>query len=387
VGQLASLGQLTFTGDGISTQRGELTHQRGRGLRSGIMSSATSDATSTTTAPDKTGTGGPRRIPVVIDTDAGIDDAVALWWALTDPRVEVRAITTVHGNVDIAEATANAAIIVAATGRTDVPIGRGSGVPVGPVPELRKATFVHGDDGLGDCGLVPDMPADEVLASLGFVVGEASEVLRAHADGAVLVTLGPLTTVARALQADPTLARRFRRLVVMGGAFASPGNAYPVAEANIAHDPAAAAIVFGADWAEPPLLVGLDVTHEATFDSSVVALLGEHRNAAATFCDAPLRFYAGAGGTFCEPGTFSCHDLLATMAAVIDDLVTGPLLRVGVQTAAGPAWGMTVADFRQPFFERAGHPQASPDGFVDCVVALEVNLPRWRAEVRTLFGG
>ena len=325
-------------------------------------------------------------VPVVIDTDAGIDDAVALWWALTDPRVDVRGITTVHGNVDLDRAVANIAVVLAATGRTDVPIGIGVGTAIGPAPDLPRATFIHGVDGLGDCGLVPDQAIADIPASLGVTVSTAADVFERFADDAVLITLGPLSTVATALASSPALSTRFRRLVVMGGAFASPGNAFPTAEANIIHDPVAAQRVLAAGWRVPPLLVGLDVTQEATLTPSEVALLAERRNPAAQFCDDPLKTYARFGGTFCDPGEFPCHDLLATMAAGIDDLVTGPVLPVSVQTNPGPAWGMTVADFRQPFFARSGSSQSAPDGFVDCEVALEVNVPLWRREVRQLFG-
>lgn len=325
-------------------------------------------------------------VPIVIDTDAGIDDAVALWWALTDPRLEVRGITTVHGNVDLDQAVANIAVVLKAAGRTDVPVGVGVSAAIGPVPDLPRAAFIHGADGLGDCGLVPELPMAEIPSALGVTVTTAADIFERFADDAVLITLGPLSTVATALRASPGLSTRFRRLVIMGGAFASPGNAFPVAEANIINDPVAAQVALGAGWKTPPLLVGLDVTQEATLTADEVALLAERRNAAATFCDGPLKTYARFGGTFCDPGEFPCHDLLAIMAAAVDDLVTGPVLPVCVQTSSGPAWGMTVADFRQPFFTRSGSSQESPDGFVDCEVALEVNVAAWRREVRLLFG-
>lgn len=325
-------------------------------------------------------------IPLIIDTDGGIDDAVALWWALTNPDVDVRAVTTVHGNVDLDRVVANIAIVLHAAGRTDIPVGVGEAHAVGPAPELLRASFIHGFDGLGDCGHGPDLSAGDIPAALGITVTTADALLHRFADGATIVTLGPLSTIAAALKRNPEIASRARRLVVMGGAFASPGNAYPAAEANIVHDPLAAQRVLEAAWNEPPLLVGLDVTHEATLTATEVALAAEHRNPAAVFCDGPLRTYARFGGAFCDEGEFPCHDLLATMAAVLADVVTGPLLPVSVQTSPGPAWGMTVADFRQPFFERAGNAQAAPAGFVPCRVALELNQGAWRREVHRLFG-
>lgn len=325
-------------------------------------------------------------IALIIDTDGGIDDAVALWWALTNPDIDVRAVTTVHGNVDLVRVIANVAIVLHAAGRPDIPVGVGEARAVGPAPDLLRASFIHGFDGLGDCGCGPDLPAADIPAALGVTVTTADELLDRFADGATIVTLGPLSTIAAALERNPAIASRSRRLVVMGGAFASPGNAYPAAEANIVHDPVAAQRVLEAAWNEPPLLVGLDVTHEATLTPTEVALVAEHRNPAAEFCDGPLRTYARFGGAFCDPGEFPCHDLLATMAAVLDDVVAGPILPVAVQTAPGPAWGMTVADFRQPFFERSGQAQATPAAFVPCRVALELNHEAWRREVHRLFG-
>ena len=325
-------------------------------------------------------------VPLIIDTDGGIDDAVALWWAFTNPDVDVRAITTVHGNVDLDRVVANIAIVLHAVGRADIPVGVGEAQAVGPAPELLRASFIHGFDGLGDCGHGPDLPVRDIPAALGVNVSTAASLFERFGDDATVVTLGPLSTLAAVLEGNPTIASRARRLVVMGGAFASPGNAYPAAEANIVHDPVAAQRVLEAGWNEPPLLVGLDVTHEATLTPSEVALVAEHRNPSAVFCDGPLKTYARFGGAFCDEGEFPCHDLLATMAAVLEDIVTGPLLPVSVQTSPGPAWGMTVADFRQPFFERAGNAQAAPAGFVSCRVALELNHALWRREVHHLFG-
>ena len=325
--------------------------------------------------------------PLIIDTDGGIDDAVALWWALTNPAVDVRAVTTVHGNVDLGRVVANIAIVLHAAGRADIPVGVGQAHPVGRAPDLLRASFIHGFDGLGDCGHGPDLPGEDIPAALGVTVTTANELLDRFAGDATIVTLGPLSTMAAALERHPSIASRSRRLVVMGGAFASPGNAYPAAEANIVHDPVAAQRVLKAAWNEPPLLVGLDVTPEATLTATEVALIAEHRNPAAAFCDGPLRTYARFGGAFCHEGEFPCHDLLATMAGALDDIVAGPILPVSVQTGPGPAWGMTVADFRQPFFERAGNSQAAPAGFVPCRVALELNHEAWQREVHRLFGG
>ena len=201
--------------------------------------------------------------------------------------------------------------------------------------------------------------------------------------------MGPLTNIAHRVTADPAWAGRIDRLVIMGGSVNMPGNAKPGAEANIAHDPAAAAAVVHAEWVRPPLMVGLDVTHVGTFTDEEFALVAERRTPAARYLAEPLEFYRRFGGTFCEPGECPQHDLLAVMAAVLPGLVSGPVLPVAVQDSPGPAWGVVVVDRRVPFFERAGEGSSQPvtDGFSPWELGLEVDVERFRAEVRHLFGG
>ncbi|MCU1373829.1 MAG: Inosine/uridine-preferring nucleoside hydrolase, partial [Actinomycetia bacterium] len=255
--------------------------------------------------------------PVVIDTDGGVDDAAALWWAVTDPGLDVRAITIVWGNVSVEVARGSVLTVLEAAGRLDIPVALGLGAPEGPVPPLRRATFIHGEDGLGNTGRpVPDVAphpldgptllAQTVLAAPGTID---------------IITLGPLTNLAAALAAHPELAPAARRLVIMGGVVGGHGNAMPTGEANIAHDPCAARDVLAAAWVEPPLLVGLDVTHQATLTEAEFALLAEHRTAAAAFLDEPLRFYRGFGAAFTRPDC-PCHDLLAVLAAARPEVLT-----------------------------------------------------------------
>jgi purine nucleosidase len=327
--------------------------------------------------------------PVIIDTDCGVDDAVALWWALTDPRLEVVGITSVWGNTGAESAAGNVLRILEATGRTGVPVAVGATGPVGPGPELRRADFIHGRDGLGDTfrpapALSPvEEPAQSLLRRL---VDERPEEI-------TVVTIGPLTNVARVLEADPSWATRVADLVVMGGVVSPPGNALPVCEANIAHDPEAAARVVAAAWSRPPMLVGLDVTRRATLTQAEFDLLAKRRNDAAGFLDEPLRYYRRFGGTF-TPGECPCHDLLAVMATVESDLLEAPVLPLAIQTEPGPAWGQTVVDQRGPFFaaataaaggETAEQPSPEPS-FRPWRVALEVDVARFRRLVRRLFG-
>jgi purine nucleosidase len=215
-------------------------------------------------------------------------------------------------------------------------------------------------------------PAPELLARL-----------TAERPGEIdIVTIGPLSTLALALKADPSLATRTRSLTVMGGAVARAGNSLPVGEANVAHDPVAAAAVVDAGWttAEPPLLVGLDVTLQALFHAEDLALADEGRTLAARFLAGPMRAYADfyARSRQTPSGGAACHDLLAVQAVVDDVITDAPTVPLGIDTGGSAAWGATIADFRRV-------PQNTLPGFAPWRVALAVDVPLFRAAFRSLL--
>ena len=325
-------------------------------------------------------------IPVVIDTDGGVDDAVALWWAVTDPSLDVLAVTVVWGNVSLEVATTAVARVLEAAGRPEIPIAVGVAGPIGPAPEMRPATFIHGDDGLGNATAGLERPS--VVAVDEPAVDLLRRVCRERRGEVSLVTIGPLSNVGAALGTDPSFAGDVDALVVMGGSVRRGGNALPNGEANVAHDPEAAAAVVAGAWRRPPLLIGLDVTHAATLTEEHFRLVAEHRNPAATFLDEPLRFYRRFGSTFTAPDC-PCHDLLAVLAVADPAVIAhAPELPLAVDTAGGPAWGSTIADFRAPVFARMeGADQPGPPGFHPWRVALEADVARFRAHATTLFGG
>ena len=326
---------------------------------------------------------------VIIDTDCGVDDAAALWWALTDPRLDVIGITTVWGNTGVVGAAANVGHVLDAAGRSDIPIALGATGPIGLAPELRAPDFIHGDDGLGNTFRPPLRNVagpESAVELLHRLVGERRGEV-------TVVPIGPLTNIAAAIRSDAGWSAQVYELAVMGGAVAVHGNALPVGEANIAHDPIAADVVSRAGWRVPPLLVGLDVTLQATLTDAEFALLGERRTPAAAFMDAPMRFYRTFGSTF-TPGECPCHDLLAVMAVAEPDLLDAPELPMAIQSTPGPAWGQTVVDRRVSFFaaasEAAGGADADQpphdDGFRPWRVAMGVDVDRFRRNVRQLFG-
>jgi purine nucleosidase/pyrimidine-specific ribonucleoside hydrolase len=192
----------------------------------------------------------------LIDTDPGIDDALALLYGWGSPDLRLAAITTVAGNVPVAEATRNLLRLVALCGIEPPPIAEGAAAPLDR--GLVTATGYHGDDGLGDLPDWPSPPGTLVAQSAAEVIVEAA---RRAAEPLTLIALGPLTNVALALERDAAALRRLARVVVMGGAVDVPGNVTPGAEFNIHVDPAAAARVFAADL--PLDLVPLDATRQA----------------------------------------------------------------------------------------------------------------------------
>ncbi|MFC3550830.1 nucleoside hydrolase [Lysobacter cavernae] len=179
------------------------------------------------------------KIPLLIDTDPGVDDALALLMAFNDPRHEVVGLTIAAGNVGLNHTVANALKLCEVAG-VDVPVFAGCAGPLlHPAPD---AGYVHGRDGFGDVGYEPAARRAEAEHAAQAIIRLSHE----HAGRLLLVALGPLTNIALALKLDPSLPERVARFVVMGGAVTGHGNITPAAEFNIYFDPEAAHIVFEA---------------------------------------------------------------------------------------------------------------------------------------------
>jgi purine nucleosidase len=192
---------------------------------------------------------------IIFDTDPGVDDAMALLFGLASPELEVVGVTTVFGNVEVAQTTRNALHVVEVGGRPDIPVVAGAAHAL-ERPMLERKFYIHGRDGLG--GAAPQAEGRPAMAWEGGAAGFIANTALAQPGEITLVAVGPLTNLALAVQREPALAVAVKRVIIMGGAVYCRGNASPVAEANIFNDPHAAATVFGAGW--PVTLVGLDVT-------------------------------------------------------------------------------------------------------------------------------
>lgn len=204
---------------------------------------------------------------IIIDTDPGIDDAMAILFALQSPEIEVVGLTTVFGNVYTPLATQNALRLVEFAGK-ETPVAHGAELPL--VVSLDSiADYVHGSDGLGNTnqplptGQPVNIPAAQFIVET--VMGNPGQV--------TLVPVGPLTNIALALALEPRIADNVAGVVIMGGAATVNGNVNPAAEANMFHDPHAADVVFSASW--PVTMVGLDVTTQTIMtDGYLTSLKG-----------------------------------------------------------------------------------------------------------------
>ena len=279
----------------------------------------------------------PRKI--IIDTDPGQDDAVAILLALASPEeIDVLGITCVAGNVPLDLTSKNARIVCELAGRRDVKVFAGCDRPLGRA--LVTAEHVHGKTGLDGPDLAdPTMPLAE-----GHGVDFIIEQVRAHPAGNVtLCPLGPLTNIATALQKAPDIAEKVQEIVLMGGGYFEGGNITPTAEFNIYVDPHAADIVFKSGI--PIVVMPLDVTHKA--------LVTKPRNDAFRAIGTPVGIAVAEMTDFFERfdkekyGSEGAplHDPCVTAYLINPDLFKGRHINVEIETQSELTMGMTVADW------------------------------------------
>ena len=283
------------------------------------------------------------RIPVIFDTDPGIDDALALALLARHPRFELLAVTTTFGNAPVETTTRNARGLTALY-RQDIPVAAGAAGPLLDKRRRKDAAHVHGDDGLG--GMAAGLPAPTRPLDPRPAHRLICDLVDARPGEITLVAVGPFTNLALALAHDPSIAGKVRRVIVMGGAFGlkgHAGNVTPVAEANIMADPEAADQVFTAPW--PVTIVGLDVTQEAIMREADLARLRGRGDGAGDLLWQATRHYQqfydardGIGGIY-------AHDASAAALLLVPEAFTlraGPV-RVVLE---GIATGQTIQDWR-----------------------------------------
>ncbi|MFD2738764.1 nucleoside hydrolase [Sulfitobacter aestuarii] len=279
----------------------------------------------------------PRKI--IIDTDPGQDDAVAILLALASPEdMDVLGITCVAGNVPLDLTSKNARIVCELAGRPDIRVFAGCDRPL--KRDLVTAEHVHGKTGLDG----PDLPDPTMPLAEGHAVDFIIEQLREHAPGTItLCPLGPLTNIATALQKAPEIADRIAEIVLMGGGYFEGGNITPTAEFNIYVDPEAADIVFKSG--APIVVMPLDVTHQALVtkarNDAFRALGSRVGIAVAEMTDFFERFDKEKYGSDGAP----LHDPCVTAYLVRPELFEGRHINVEIETSSELTLGMTVADW------------------------------------------
>lgn len=314
------------------------------------------------------------RIPVYLDCDTGVDDAVALAYLLASPAVDLVGVGTVSGNTTAAQAARNTLDLLALAGRDDAPVA------IGAHDHLDHsygggAAHVHGDNGIG--GVL--LPRADREPDARTAVDLLLDLSHTHAGSLHVLAIGPLTNLAHALEADPTLPERIAAVTVMGGSALAPGNITPAAEANVYNDPQAAASVLAADW--DLTLVPLDATmeHTLTEDDRRMLLAADRPfvRAIGEILDHYFDFYVGTYGH----RTCALHDpLAAAIAAGGSAPSRAPRVPVVVDVSHGPGRGQTIADLRG---QRAG--ARDHDG-VRTRIVLAVDEPAGPHIVQTILG-
>ena len=312
---------------------------------------------------------------ILLDCDPGLDDALALLLAHGDPDIELKGVTTVGGNVGLPRTTRNALALREYLHFEPVAVAAGASQPLSG--ETRNASHVHGESGLGTAALPEPTLAVDDRHAVDFII----ETVRATPGEIHLVATGPLTNIALALQKEPALALWVASFTIMGGSF-TRGNATPAAEFNIYADPAAARMVFDADW--QVVMVGLDLTLQAKANGPVVERLGRLGVLAHELILPLATFWAGANQSGANQSGANqsdahnsnwdgqaVHDVCAIARVARPDLFASRPARVQVETTGEFTSGMTVVDFDSP----------SPNA----IVPVTLDVPGFWAYVERIY--
>jgi inosine-uridine nucleoside N-ribohydrolase len=299
-------------------------------------------------------------VPVIIDSDPGIDDVVALALAVRSPELDVRAVTTTYGNATLAATTRNARVVLALVGRADISVHPGADRPL--TRDLVTAPETHGPSGVGYAPVPDEQPQQPDPTAL-------LTVLREQRTPVTLVTLGPLTNLAHALEGDGPLVRsKVDRHIGMFGNLRERGNTNRWADFNAWADPEAAARVLQAGL--DTVMVGLDVTRRMTLTASEVARLEAAGDRVTAWLGSALRYYV----------EFHRSQERLDGCVVNDVLAIGPLLSRGLLSTE-----QRRLEVELDGGEHRGHTRERPAGS-ETTVALGVDIPMMRALLRRVWG-
>ncbi len=277
---------------------------------------------------------------IIIDTDPGIDDAMLILATLHSPEFKVLGLTTVFGNAQVEDCALNGLRLVELEGNGHIPVTKGCGKGL-IIPTEEVGTHVHGLDGMGNTNQpLPKNKIDPRHAAQ-FII----DTVLANPGEVTLVPVGPLTNIALALHLEPKIISLVKEVVLMGGSAYAPGNISPVAEANIAHDPHAAALVYGAGW--KVTMLGLDVTTKVAMTTDYLERIYQHNTPATRLLQQILPCYQGFHDLFYGMnGTIHTHDPSCLAYLLDPDLYTTQSLPMFVETN-GRCAGQTIPDPKQ----------------------------------------
>jgi purine nucleosidase/pyrimidine-specific ribonucleoside hydrolase len=303
-----------------------------------------------------------RPVPLIIDSDPGLDDALAIGLAVARPEIDLLAVTTVGGNADVRHCTENALRLLHAYGRPDIPVGEGAaGALIGATI---RAPEIHGESGIGRTLL----PASPAAARPEGAVELIARILRDAPVPVTIAPIGPLTNIGLLLRLHPEVADRIAHLVIMGGSIGE-GNKTVSAEFNIYADPEAAEIVFRSGV--PITMMGLDVTHQALLDASSVDRLRELGTGAGGIAAELVDYALDRERQWYGEPTAAIHDAVAVGHLAVADLVAVAPYHVEVDTTNGPARGRTICE---------GHPRRLARSGLEANAEVGIHVDRARFE-------
>jgi purine nucleosidase len=312
------------------------------------------------------------RRPIIIDTDPGQDDAVAILFALgASDQLDLRAITAVAGNVPLSLTAKNARIVLGWANRTDIPVYAGCPRPL--VREPLTAEHVHGETGLA--GVPPEEPKVE-LANGHAVDFLMKALVNAWPASVTLCLLGPMTNLAAALVQEPEIRHGIKEVVLMGGGSHVRGNVTPTAEFNVYADPEAAAVVFGSGV--PMVVLPLDVTHQVLSTRERIARLENIGNRAGPLIAAILRSHGLIDRKQMGTDGAPLHDPTVIAYLLQPSLFFGRKVNVTVETRGEFTVGETVVDWRGVTKRPANAlwlNQVDSDGFYELLTETVKRLP------------
>ena len=274
---------------------------------------------------------------VIIDTDPGTDDAIAIMLALTSPELDVRALTVVPGNVQAKQGLENALKLASLANRCDLAIAGGAQHPL--FQKLITAQFWHGANGFANVELPPTKCKTDPRFGPDLII----QMIHDNPHQITLLPIGPLTNIALALLKDPSIVPLVKEVIIMGGSI-SGGNVNAAAEANIFNDPEAAQIVFQAGW--PLTMVGLDVGDKTLYGRAQLDQLSQTHGPLNDFAVQVFTFLLGLEAKYGSGGGTPMYDPLAIGEAIDSSILTKTPMHVDVETRGDYTRGETVANRR-----------------------------------------